>query len=295
MCATVDWLGGDRDRQPTSSESGRSASQSNRSMKDSTSESASASTHGASASTHGATVAGTSAGLVRQYHPNFAKDGGQEGGVGNGAVSAETATLVLVSGGEDVTACTRLSSYRPNLHVEMMAMAASMNAGEDIHSLVTHLKGALPHRAKTPGEAAVTVDVSDEIGSEAVSSTAAAAATGGGAKSSIADEMIMLNSYQPSVRERAFTRVQSVAEAERYGGAVDAADGVQEGLTDKAVEVIRRVMDKLNGLDFNEKADSNRSYQQTALGVTEQVDRLITQASSDENLCLGFIGWCPFW
>jgi hypothetical protein len=32
-----------------------------------------------------------------------------------------------------------------------------------------------------------------------------------------------------------------------------------------------------------------------ALDVKEQVDRLIRQASANENLCLSFLGWCPFW
>jgi len=32
-----------------------------------------------------------------------------------------------------------------------------------------------------------------------------------------------------------------------------------------------------------------------ALDVNEQVDRLIRQASANENLCLSFLGWCPFW
>jgi len=32
-----------------------------------------------------------------------------------------------------------------------------------------------------------------------------------------------------------------------------------------------------------------------ALDVPEQVDRLIIQAMANENLCLSFLGWCPFW
>ena len=57
-------------------------------------------------------------------------------------------------------------------------------------------------------------------------------------------------------------------------------------LRNKAVDVVRRVIEKLNGLDFGPAR---------ALVVEEQVDRLIAQASSNENLCLSYIGWCPFW
>lgn len=54
-------------------------------------------------------------------------------------------------------------------------------------------------------------------------------------------------------------------------------------LNERAVAVIRRIQDKLTGRDF-ETAD--------ALAVAEQVDRLIRQARSHENLCQLFIGWC---
>jgi hypothetical protein len=32
-----------------------------------------------------------------------------------------------------------------------------------------------------------------------------------------------------------------------------------------------------------------------ALSVQDQVDKLIKQATSVENLCQLFMGWCPFW
>jgi FKBP12-rapamycin complex-associated protein len=64
----------------------------------------------------------------------------------------------------------------------------------------------------------------------------------------------------------------------------------EEALNEKALKVIRRVQDKLSGTDFNtagEVADP--------LDVPEQVQRLIVQATSSENLCQLFIGWCAFW
>jgi FKBP12-rapamycin complex-associated protein len=77
----------------------------------------------------------------------------------------------------------------------------------------------------------------------------------------------------------------------------------QDQLTDKAVVVIRRVMDKLTGLDFAQKehtavagaAMAHAQQTLAALDVPEQVDRLIRQATANENLCLSYFGWCPSW
>lgn len=54
----------------------------------------------------------------------------------------------------------------------------------------------------------------------------------------------------------------------------------------KALAVVKRVREKLTGRDF----DKNVS-----LDVPQQVDLLIQQATSHENLCQCYIGWCPFW
>ena len=73
------------------------------------------------------------------------------------------------------------------------------------------------------------------------------------------------------------------------------ADGLlhssQEELTDQAVTVVQRVADKLTGLDFQEK----RKKTGKALEISEQIDLLIQQATSNENLSTCFIGWCAFW
>jgi hypothetical protein len=67
-------------------------------------------------------------------------------------------------------------------------------------------------------------------------------------------------------------------------------DSQQQELTEKAVIVIRRVLDKLTGLDFPVAANDVM-----ALEVKDQVDRLIREATSNENLSQSFFGWCPFW
>eukprot|EP01033_Poteriospumella_lacustris_P010144 gene10144-7234_t len=64
---------------------------------------------------------------------------------------------------------------------------------------------------------------------------------------------------------------------------------LQQELTEKAVVVIRRVLDKLNGLDFASSLDPASTNHQ--LGVAEQVERLIQEATSNENLSQSFFGW----
>ncbi|KAJ3394189.1 phosphatidylinositol kinase- protein kinase tor1 [Entophlyctis sp. JEL0112] len=59
-----------------------------------------------------------------------------------------------------------------------------------------------------------------------------------------------------------------------------------EVLNAKAVNAINRVTNKLTGKDFKT---------QVALDVPSQVHRLILQATSMENLCQCYIGWCAFW
>lgn len=81
-------------------------------------------------------------------------------------------------------------------------------------------------------------------------------------------------------RQSSIKRIVSIQNAERH-------DYLDEGLNSKAVAVIERVSDKLNGHDFG--------YCIKSFGVIPQVDLLIKQATSHENLCQCYIGWCPFW
>ncbi|KAL1494336.1 hypothetical protein ABEB36_009951 [Hypothenemus hampei] len=59
-----------------------------------------------------------------------------------------------------------------------------------------------------------------------------------------------------------------------------------ETVSKKAVTIINRVKDKLTGKDF---------HNEERLTIQKQVDLLIQQATSNENLCQCYIGWCPFW
>lgn len=67
---------------------------------------------------------------------------------------------------------------------------------------------------------------------------------------------------------------------------IDDQYGQPEAINKKALSVINRVRDKLTGRDFNPNEK---------LAVPQQVDLLIKQATSKENLCQCYIGWCPFW
>ncbi|RLN97992.1 hypothetical protein BBJ28_00023313, partial [Nothophytophthora sp. Chile5] len=71
-----------------------------------------------------------------------------------------------------------------------------------------------------------------------------------------------------------------------FGGAsVEATEHPQ--LNEKALSVVERVKKKLAGRDFDDGSK--------VLSVDAQVDRLIHQATSHENLCQLYYGWCPFW
>jgi len=68
-----------------------------------------------------------------------------------------------------------------------------------------------------------------------------------------------------------------------------AEEGIEpehEELNQKAVSAISRVESKLNGTDFDDAKKKT---------VLEQIQRLIMEATSHQNLCQSYIGWCPFW
>lgn len=57
-------------------------------------------------------------------------------------------------------------------------------------------------------------------------------------------------------------------------------------MNSRAMTVVNRVRDKLTGRDF----DANLTFD-----VPHQIELLIKQATSNENLCQCYMGWCPFW
>ena len=59
-----------------------------------------------------------------------------------------------------------------------------------------------------------------------------------------------------------------------------------EDLNKIAKIVLGRINDKLKGTDFGRLE---------SLDYKQQVEKLIRQATSHENLCQSYLGWCPFW
>jgi FKBP12-rapamycin complex-associated protein len=59
-----------------------------------------------------------------------------------------------------------------------------------------------------------------------------------------------------------------------------------EELNKIAKIVLERINDKLQGTDF---------VKTVPLDVKNQVEKLIKQATSHENLAQSYLGWCPFW
>lgn len=84
------------------------------------------------------------------------------------------------------------------------------------------------------------------------------------------------NTELPSLGRREKEQIQKYAEDEE-GGKRIASNAV--------LKSINRIKSKLNGNDFNDKK---------SLTENEQVEKLIRQATSQENICQTYLGWNPF-
>ncbi|KAG8368518.1 hypothetical protein BUALT_Bualt15G0054000 [Buddleja alternifolia] len=94
--------------------------------------------------------------------------------------------------------------------------------------------------------------------------------------------------------------------------AVNQLGDANEVLNERAVVVMARMSNKLTGRDFSACSSLPSSSIQYSLdhsalisgdtreadhglSVKLQVQKLILQATSHENLCQNYVGWCPFW
>lgn len=66
-------------------------------------------------------------------------------------------------------------------------------------------------------------------------------------------------------------------------------------LNTKATAALKRVQHKLNGFDRFNVRDKDSKHEGPAMEVKEQVEWLIGEATSYENLCQCYYGWCPYW
>ena len=81
---------------------------------------------------------------------------------------------------------------------------------------------------------------------------------------------------------RMISSTVSVALSFIFAQSSDSITEAQEVRNERALGVLKRVQDKLSGRDFNPD---------DVLSVQAQVDKLIVQATSIENLCQCFSGW----
>ncbi|KAJ9193158.1 hypothetical protein DTO166G4_6595 [Paecilomyces variotii] len=103
-------------------------------------------------------------------------------------------------------------------------------------------------------------------------------------RQSVIEDINLEQGMQPSNFSR--HRRPSILE----GGILDAQQGVpneaREAQNARALQVLARVKEKLTGRDFKPTEELN---------VSDQVDKLLAQATSVENICQHWIGWCSFW
>lgn len=122
--------------------------------------------------------------------------------------------------------------------------------------------------------------------------TAAAAAPGVSMKSSDMASNISVN--QTSEAKKVVNRIREKLEGREFasrhatlGGAVHAASGHDAVKDDGLEEDMRSVGESDVAVPAGSPDDG--------LSVQAQVARLILEATSNENLCVHFQGWCPFW
>ncbi|KAI9352104.1 armadillo-type protein [Obelidium mucronatum] len=72
------------------------------------------------------------------------------------------------------------------------------------------------------------------------------------------------------------------------GSSAQYDQALPEAINARAIAIVSRVEAKLTGADFKTRSS-------TPLDFASQVDRLILQATSTENLCQSWVGWCAFW
>ncbi|KAL4787723.1 armadillo-type protein [Aspergillus varians] len=94
--------------------------------------------------------------------------------------------------------------------------------------------------------------------------------------------------FEHSVQSNTYSRHRRPSILE--GGVLDTQEGVpaeaREAQNARALQVLALVKEKLTGRDFKHSEELN---------VSDQVDKLLAQATSVENICQHWVGWCSFW
>ncbi|KAK3414003.1 serine/threonine-protein kinase TOR [Eucalyptus grandis] len=115
---------------------------------------------------------------------------------------------------------------------------------------------------------------------------------------------------EESSQNRELPQPQRGARERELLQAVNQLGDANEVLNERAVMVMARMSHKLTGRDFScspvssspnqhsmvhSNLFSGDSREDHGLSVKLQVQKLIIQATSHENLCQNYVGWCPFW
>ncbi|KAL9404656.1 hypothetical protein Peur_001628 [Populus x canadensis] len=116
---------------------------------------------------------------------------------------------------------------------------------------------------------------------------------------------------EESAPSRELPQPQRSARERELLQAVNQLGDANEVLNERAVVVMARMSNKLTGRDFSTPSFTASSIQHAVdhsslisgdtrevdhgLSVKLQVQKLIIQATSHENLCQNYVGWCPFW
>ncbi|CAN1141584.1 Serine/threonine-protein kinase TOR [Linum perenne] len=121
----------------------------------------------------------------------------------------------------------------------------------------------------------------------------------------------VVNSEESAPNREQLPQPQRGARERELLQAVNQLGDANEVLNERAVIVMARMSNKLTGRDFSSSSASASPTQPTGdyssfpsgdareadhgLSVKLQVQKLILQAMSHENLCQNYVGWCPFW
>jgi FKBP12-rapamycin complex-associated protein len=118
-------------------------------------------------------------------------------------------------------------------------------------------------------------------------------------------------SSEEAAANRELMQPQRGAREKELLQAVNQLGDANEVLNERAVAVMARMSHKLTGRDFSSGSASGAGSStqhgsehwasgdvrdaEPGLSVKVQVQKLILQATSHENLCQNYVGWCPFW
>lgn len=132
----------------------------------------------------------------------------------------------------------------------------------------------------TDGAVSTAEDMEEVMGVDTVSATPKRTSIDAAKKVSIEESALEDLVADAIMVKSASVRRSSASKIEPIAAPPD------DTLNIRALEVIQRIQAKLTGGDFSEKE---------TLDEEQQVDRLIQEATSTENLCQLYQGWCPLW